>query len=97
MASTTPKRRTVADQVNDLIATSVRFEHEYDANGRHRLTLFGVATMRHGDWTDYRSPATVKSIDESIEFMAFTDYWNGTFQIDLAYAFAPVARPTVVV
>lgn len=27
MASTTPKRRTVADQVNDLIATSVRFEH----------------------------------------------------------------------
>jgi len=79
-----------------MFATSVHFEHEYRADGYHRLLLLGVVTSALGAWADYRSPATVSSDDSSIEFMVFTGYWNGTFRADVAYACAPVARPTVV-
>lgn len=66
----------------------MRFEHQYDPNGRHRLVLH-VAGRQHltpitGEWASFHHPAEVASPGRR-RFVAFTTYWESQFTETAVY------------
>lgn len=64
----------------------MKFKHEFDANGRHRLgvshkvkgDLTQDGPYRFGDWASYRSPAVIKL--QKTRYVAVSGYYEGSVE-----------------
>ena len=71
----------------------MKFDHEYDLMGNHRL-IWTPSPSRFeqpatGSWAPYTAPAIVKLAN--VGYFTVTEYFTGEFESDKVYEFRPYA------